>query len=505
MAQDFATSYAAILKADKNSDGTLTVYGKATSDDLDIDQQICDDSWLKDAMPEWFKTGGNIREQHSSIAAGVAKEYENKSDGHYITALVVDPTSIKKVETGVLKGFSIGIKSPRIIRDNKAANGRIVDGQIVEISLVDRPANPTCQLVLAKSVDGENTLTQVEDLIETQEKETPVEKSTLASSILELHKANTGNLVKYDQASYQTAINGIAQLIMGEASDIIGGADERDDIDTLLRALKHLFNFKDGEIDEDGDAAVDSLNLSAKGADSDGSAGCGCDGCIACQKAGGCDNKVCKGCSASKSADVGKCLECGCHQPGNAHGLTQIGTPGSTDGTATMSNVTTAATLNTDGSIKSAEGEETAEVVEAEAATEELKQEELPAEEETKAEETPAETEILDEAAKSAIIEKAVKSATESVKTEIAELQAATKAAQDKVMALESELVMAKSAAKAGGPKRTGRSASVDTNDLLVKAAVYRAKAAGTQDPTLIKGYNALAEEYADKAKKLNK
>ena len=31
------TTYAQIVKTDKNSDGTLTVYGKATDDSLDID------------------------------------------------------------------------------------------------------------------------------------------------------------------------------------------------------------------------------------------------------------------------------------------------------------------------------------------------------------------------------------------------------------------------------------------------------------------------------------
>ena len=66
--------YADILKYDDNGDGTLTVFGKATDDALDIDQQICDPVWLDKAMPDWFRTGGNIREQHSNIAAGVAQE-----------------------------------------------------------------------------------------------------------------------------------------------------------------------------------------------------------------------------------------------------------------------------------------------------------------------------------------------------------------------------------------------------------------------------------------------
>jgi hypothetical protein len=165
------TSYFSIEKADRNADGTMTVYGKATDDSIDIDQQICDGEWLKRAMPAWFKSGGNIREQHSNIAAGVAKEYEAKADGHYIGVLVVDPVSVKKVDAGVLKGFSVGIKNPRVVRDSKAANGRIIDGQIVEVSLVDRPANPNCQLVLAKSVDGAKDLVQVEEWIEKKEGE----------------------------------------------------------------------------------------------------------------------------------------------------------------------------------------------------------------------------------------------------------------------------------------------------------------------------------------------
>jgi hypothetical protein len=169
---DLTTSYFSIEKADKQPDGTLMVYGKATDDSIDIDQQICDAAWLDRAMPAWFKSGGNIREQHSSIAAGVAKEYEVKADGHYIMAHVVDPVSVKKVDAGVLRGFSIGIKSPRVVRDQKAANGRIIDGQIVEVSLVDRPANPNCQLVLAKSVEGESSLIQVEEYI-VKEKEEP--------------------------------------------------------------------------------------------------------------------------------------------------------------------------------------------------------------------------------------------------------------------------------------------------------------------------------------------
>jgi len=443
---DFANSYAAIVKQEKQTDGSLLVYGKATDDSLDIDQQICDDTWLSSAMPEWFKSGGNIREQHSSIAAGVAKEYEAKSDGHYISVLVVDPVSVKKVESGVLKGFSIGIKAPRVVRDQKAANGRIIDGQIVEVSLVDRPANPNAKLMLAKSVEGETSLVKVEEYTEK-------DKSMLAEVIKEIAADST----KFDQASYDAARKGIAQLIISEASDIADkDSDERDDIDTLLSALKHLFNFRDGEADEANDDISGSLlNLGA-------------------------------------TADHAKCLECGCGDVSNAHGKTQTIVTGATP-TNEVANVSTATILTPDslgGSVKSAESETDAPVDEAKIeAAEELLEE--------KATETP---EILDEKSVTAIIEKAVKSATDSVKAEITELQNATKAAEEKVVALESELVIAKSAAAAGGPKRTGRVVVTDTNELLIKAAEYRIKASATSDPILAKGYKALEKEYLIKA-----
>ena len=155
--------FARIIKQEKQEDGTLLVTGLATDDTLDIDEQICDPDWLERAMPDWFQYG-NVREQHSHIAAGVATKYEQNGTQHNITVRVVDPNSVLKIEAGVLKGFSIGIRDPRIARDKAAPGGRIVDGQIVEVSLVDRPANPSCLLTLAKTVGG--VMQQTETLIE---------------------------------------------------------------------------------------------------------------------------------------------------------------------------------------------------------------------------------------------------------------------------------------------------------------------------------------------------
>ena len=160
MAQDVTYVGFGDLTFKSTEDGSMFVYGKATGPDLDLDQQICDESWLKTAMPQWLATGANVREMHSSIAAGVGIELNADGDDWYLKSEVVDANTMKKVEKGVLKGYSIGIKGARIVKSDDAPNGRIVGGQIVEVSLVDRPANPTATVEIAKAVNGELEITK---------------------------------------------------------------------------------------------------------------------------------------------------------------------------------------------------------------------------------------------------------------------------------------------------------------------------------------------------------
>ena len=154
MAQDLTYVGIGDLTVKRGPNDELFVFGKATGADLDLDKQICDPTWLKRAMPEWFETGANVREQHSSIAAGIGLELEADGSDWFLKSEVVDASTQKKVEKGVLKGYSIGIKGARVVKDAAAPGGRIVDGQIVEVSLVDRPANPTARIEIAKAVDG---------------------------------------------------------------------------------------------------------------------------------------------------------------------------------------------------------------------------------------------------------------------------------------------------------------------------------------------------------------
>jgi hypothetical protein len=144
---------AEITKAERDEAGDLIVYGKATGPDLDLDQQIADSAWLKQAMPEWM-AWGNLREMHQPVAAGIGLELDGIGDDWWLKSKVVDEGTARKIEAGALKGYSIGIKNAKVVRDALAPGGRITGGSIVEVSYVDRPCNPTAKTMIVKSLSG---------------------------------------------------------------------------------------------------------------------------------------------------------------------------------------------------------------------------------------------------------------------------------------------------------------------------------------------------------------
>lgn len=161
-------AWAPITKSEKQDDGTLIVYGPAASSDLDRDQQRLNADWLDEAMPRWLNDsgGGAVREQHDpKRAVGVGVRLSKGADGaHMVTAKIVDPVAVKKIEHGVLKGFSVGIKNPRITMGKAdAPGGEVVAGDVIEISVVDRPCNPTTLFSIASKSDTVDGLTLTED------------------------------------------------------------------------------------------------------------------------------------------------------------------------------------------------------------------------------------------------------------------------------------------------------------------------------------------------------
>lgn len=145
--------YGTIQKIEPQEDGTVKVYGIASSEQEDSDGEIVLASAMRAALPDYL-TFGAVREMHQpTTAAGTA--IEASVDAYGMTtfgAHVVDPVAVKKVQTRVYKGFSIGGK---VTARNKK-NPKVIEGiKLTEISLVDRPANPAAVFSLVKFEDSD--------------------------------------------------------------------------------------------------------------------------------------------------------------------------------------------------------------------------------------------------------------------------------------------------------------------------------------------------------------
>jgi len=144
-----------IKKWEEDKDGNLVVYGTVTDNTLDSDKQIVDSGWSAKALQTWMSSGPNVRVMHSPtlLPAGRGLKVELGDNAHQLKALVVEDQAKRLVKNRVLRAYSVGIANPVIQRDAAAPGGRIVGGELMEVSLVDRPANKNCGLVLAKSAD----------------------------------------------------------------------------------------------------------------------------------------------------------------------------------------------------------------------------------------------------------------------------------------------------------------------------------------------------------------
>nr|DAJ28763.1 MAG TPA: prohead serine protease [Caudoviricetes sp.] len=150
-----AKLYAEIAKMEAQDDGTVKVWGYASSEAVDSDGEIIAAEAMKAAIPGYMKFGA-VREMHGSNAAGTAIEINVEDDGRtFFGAHIVDPVAVTKVKTGVYKGFSIG---GSVTARDELNKSQITGLKLTEISLVDRPANPDAVFTCFKAdkpKDGE--------------------------------------------------------------------------------------------------------------------------------------------------------------------------------------------------------------------------------------------------------------------------------------------------------------------------------------------------------------
>ena len=145
-----------------------TVSGFATLDNVD---QTGDVVTAEASVKAFENFRGNLREMHQSIAVGKVVSfkpetyYDQKSqtfyNGVYVTSYISKGAqdTWEKVLDGTLSGFSIGGKIKESDNEVNKATGEAVrfikDYDLVELSIVDSPANELCNILSIEKVNGQ--------------------------------------------------------------------------------------------------------------------------------------------------------------------------------------------------------------------------------------------------------------------------------------------------------------------------------------------------------------
>jgi len=162
--------YGAFSKVEEQDDGTIIVEGIASTESVDSDGEVVKASAIAAALPDYMRDGtGALREMHQPLAAGTAIA-SVEGEVTTIKGHVVDPVAVKKVKAGVYKGFSIGGK---VTSRDTAEKNTITGLRLVEISLVDRPANPDARLTMWKADDIEDTAEKADDATDPDDQSDP--------------------------------------------------------------------------------------------------------------------------------------------------------------------------------------------------------------------------------------------------------------------------------------------------------------------------------------------
>ncbi|HFC8521410.1 TPA: caudovirus prohead protease [Neisseria subflava] len=201
-----AKLYAEITKMEAQDDGTVKVWGYASSEAVDSDGEVIAAEAMKAAIPDYMKFGA-VREMHGSNAAGTAIEINVENDGRtFFGAHIVDPVAVTKVKTGVYKGFSIG---GSVTARDELNKSQITGLKLTEISLVDRPANPDAVFTCYKAdkpKDEEEADKDEDDKTADKTDETPADDAEKADDKAD-GKADGKKDDKEDEAEKSASVN----------------------------------------------------------------------------------------------------------------------------------------------------------------------------------------------------------------------------------------------------------------------------------------------------------
>jgi len=216
------------VKITKVDDEERTVEGYATTDSVDIEGDIIDLDATREAVEE-YRRWGNVRYMHQAHAVGVVKEMEVDDRGLYVKVKVVDDDCWVKVKEGVLKGFSIGFRILECIWDGIKEVWRITKYLLIEISLVDRPANPDCVYDVIKRADDGDFPTEAAD------KDVKTAVAGLLTKALAFLGFNNNSAKTPTQEAEEMTEEEIRKLVTEEVGKAVAGLDAK--LDEIKAAL----------------------------------------------------------------------------------------------------------------------------------------------------------------------------------------------------------------------------------------------------------------------------
>ena len=165
--------FARITKVDEE---TRTVTGRAAQEVVDKDNEIFHYESSKPNFMKWSSevhadsngaSMGNIRAMHGNVCAGKMTdiEFNDAEKAIDIEAKIVDDNEWKKILEGCYTGFSIGGKYTK--KWPSSINGKMVyyyTADPSEISIVDRPCNPTAKFFTVHKSDGTEALVKFQSI-----------------------------------------------------------------------------------------------------------------------------------------------------------------------------------------------------------------------------------------------------------------------------------------------------------------------------------------------------
>jgi len=212
-----------------------TVSGFATLDNVD---QTNDVVTAEASIKAFESFRGNIREMHGSLAVGkmvsfkpetfydpATKEFYN---GVYVTAYISKGAqdSWEKVLDGTLSGFSIGGKIKESDNEVNKSTGKTVrfikDYELMELSIVDSPANELCNILSIQKVNGQY-----------------IAKGIAVDVVTEniFYCEDSNSVFISTEKTYDSPVSGKPAQLIGwvESSDV----NKAKEIDKILDAYKH--------------------------------------------------------------------------------------------------------------------------------------------------------------------------------------------------------------------------------------------------------------------------